>query len=61
MMPDGVVVAVPALDDDPGLLTKAKSRRRSAGETVMDIPVRMRQIPTQQAQRESTAGFKCQI
>jgi hypothetical protein len=38
-----------------------QSQQRSAGETVMDIPVRMRQTRTPQVRRESPLGFKCQI
>ena len=38
-----------------------QSQQRSAGETVMDIPVRMRQTRTPQVRRESPIGFKCQI
>lgn len=36
-------------------------RRRSAGEIVMGIPVRMRQTRTPSTKRESQIGFKCQI
>src|SRR5665647_1924361 len=42
-------------------LTRASNRRRSAGETVTVIPVRMRQTRTPQVRRESPTGFKCQI
>ena len=41
--------------------TSASKRKRSGGVTMMEIPVRMRQIRMQSAPRESLVGFKCQI
>jgi hypothetical protein len=41
--------------------TSASRRRRSAGVTVIEIPVHMRQIRMQSAPEESLPGFKCQI
>jgi hypothetical protein len=42
-------------------LARASSWRRSEGVTVMEIPVRMRQIRVNSAAQESFLGFKCRI
>ena len=42
-------------------LMRAWSRRRSAGETDMDFPVRIAQTRTPREKRESQKGLNCQI